>query len=211
MAYTTTANLTLKKPTPGTREPVDITLLNANFDTLDAAVTLTGAQTLTNKTLTSPIIGTKLSFADAASKIVPGATSLSFRNNADNADNVIVSDAGDLTIRNDHLAFATSTLHHRARQIAALANLGTAQLAWAANVQALAFIVCQDDGHAAIYHLAGAANLVYELADPAATFTATAGTAASNNVYWSAGNARYEIENRRGGVRTYDVWFMAIA
>ena len=40
-----------------------------------------------------------LVFSAAASRIVPGATSLSLRNNADSADNVLISDAGLATLR----------------------------------------------------------------------------------------------------------------
>jgi len=40
-----------------------------------------------------------LTFGAAASQIVPGATSLSFRNTADSADNLIITNAGAATIR----------------------------------------------------------------------------------------------------------------
>jgi hypothetical protein len=40
-----------------------------------------------------------LVFGQAASRIVPGATSLALRNNANNANNVLVTDAGLVTIR----------------------------------------------------------------------------------------------------------------
>lgn len=40
-----------------------------------------------------------LTFGAAASKVVPGATSLSLRNNADSADNLVVLDAGGATFR----------------------------------------------------------------------------------------------------------------
>lgn len=43
--------------------------------------------------------GQNLTLTAAASVIVPGTTSLSLRNNADSADNVLVVDAGDATIR----------------------------------------------------------------------------------------------------------------
>lgn len=46
-------------------------------------------------------IAGELQFTAAASKIVPGATSISLRNNADSADNVLVSDAGLVTLRNN--------------------------------------------------------------------------------------------------------------
>lgn len=42
-----------------------------------------------------------LRFAPTVSQIVPGATSLSLRNNANSADNVLVADNGDVTIRGD--------------------------------------------------------------------------------------------------------------
>lgn len=40
-----------------------------------------------------------LVFSAAAAKIIPGATSLTFRNNADNASNIAITDAGAVTIR----------------------------------------------------------------------------------------------------------------
>lgn len=50
--------------------------------------------------VTNPVIKAyQLTLTQATSKIVPGATSLSLRNNADSADNVLVSDAGLMTVR----------------------------------------------------------------------------------------------------------------
>ncbi len=49
-----------------------------------------------------------LTLTTAASKIIPGATSLSLRNNADSADNLLIANAGDLTVRNG-LAVGTPT------------------------------------------------------------------------------------------------------
>ena len=42
-----------------------------------------------------------LAMSATASQLIPGATSFAIRNNADNADNVLVLDAGDVTIRRD--------------------------------------------------------------------------------------------------------------
>lgn len=42
-----------------------------------------------------------LSFSSAVAKIIGGATSLSLRNNADNADNLIITDAGAASLRSD--------------------------------------------------------------------------------------------------------------
>ena len=57
--------------------------------------------------LTNPSISGNATFSTAAAKIIPGATSLTFRNNADSADNLSISDAGVLGIRND-IAFNDS-------------------------------------------------------------------------------------------------------
>jgi hypothetical protein len=51
--------------------------------------------------LTSPTISGNLTFSTAAAKIIPGATSLTFRNNADSADNLSITDAGAVTFRNN--------------------------------------------------------------------------------------------------------------
>lgn len=42
-----------------------------------------------------------LTFAAAAAKIIPGATSLAIRNAADSADNLLIENAGDATLRQD--------------------------------------------------------------------------------------------------------------
>lgn len=57
--------------------------------------------------------------------------------------------------------------------------------------------------------LRGSAQAVYEVFDPQGEFSNTAGTASSINIYWSAGNARYELENKRGGARDFLVVIFA--
>lgn len=46
------------------------------------------------------VVGGSLNFSTAVGQIVPGATSLSHRNNANSADNLLISDAGLITLRN---------------------------------------------------------------------------------------------------------------
>lgn len=63
---------------------------------------LTGVTSLTMSGALSgatTIAGTTLQVTAAVGKILPGATSLSLRNNADSADNLLASDAGLVTIR----------------------------------------------------------------------------------------------------------------
>lgn len=64
--------------------------LRINFST--GLVTVTTGLTLTTGSLT---------FGTAVSKIVPGATSISHRNNADSADNLLITDTGAVTIRSN--------------------------------------------------------------------------------------------------------------
>jgi hypothetical protein len=45
-------------------------------------------------------LAARLLLTAAASKLVPGATSFSHRNNADSADNLLIADNGDVTVRN---------------------------------------------------------------------------------------------------------------
>lgn len=61
--------------------------------------TYIGNSASSNISVGSQITSGSLTFTAAASKIVPGATSLSLRNNADSADNLIITNAGAATIR----------------------------------------------------------------------------------------------------------------
>jgi hypothetical protein len=56
--------------------------------------TLAGSETLSNKTFSDTIL-----MSAAASRIRPGATSFALRNNADSADNLLMTDAGAATVR----------------------------------------------------------------------------------------------------------------
>jgi|SRR5712691_9471387 len=70
-----------------------------------SAITVTGSTTLVVENDLQ--ISGRLVFAAAASKIVPGATSISLRNNADTADNLLITDAGNATIRNNLVVSGT--------------------------------------------------------------------------------------------------------
>lgn len=55
----------------------------------------------------------------------------------------------------------------------------------------------------ATFSIRGTLQSVIEASDPSNVFSATAGTATSTNIYWSAGNSRYELQNNRGASRNY--------
>lgn len=70
------------------------------YSTCFGSITSTYLHLGTNNTVQLTIDPTGIIIlAKAASKIVPGVTSLSLRNNTDSADNLLITDAGNVTIR----------------------------------------------------------------------------------------------------------------
>lgn len=94
-----------------------------------------------------------------------------------------------------------------------LANNGTINLNDVIGTTDCAFLVVigatAGDRNIGGMFLRGSAQAVYEVFDPQGEFSNTAGTASSINIYWSAGNARYELENKRGGARDFLVVIFA--
>ena len=77
----------------------NLQILDAGSVAIRNGLTITaGGETITAGNLT--ITAGNLTFGAAASQIVPGATSISLRNNANNADNLLIADAGLATFRN---------------------------------------------------------------------------------------------------------------
>lgn len=79
-----------------------------------------------------------------------------------------------------------------------VASLGT-------NVTSGLFLITDSEYVSAIYSLLGTNQAVSEVSDPSGIFTPTAGSATSTNIYWSAANSRYEIQNLRGAQRRYKI------
>ena len=87
-----------------------------------------------------------------------------------------------------------------------LANNANAALGPGASGFGFAFV--HAGGAAAIYAINGTLHTTNEISDPAGIYSATSGTASSMNVYWSAANSRYEVENKRGSTINIRVWFL---
>lgn len=64
------------------------------------------------------------------------------------------------------------------------------------------FVVTSRNNSTAIYTLNGTNNTTTEIADPSGLYSVTSGNAGTLNIYWSAGNNRYEIENKIGSEQT---------
>ena len=134
----------------------------------DVARTISAVQTFSAAPVFSAgysVTGT-ITMATAASKIVPGATSFSIRNNADAADNLILTDAGAATFRSTVGGITTLT---------ATTLAGTLSTAAQPNVTSLGTIASLVATNAAITTLTGAPNFS---GTPTfgAGFTVTAGT-----------------------------------
>ena len=87
--------------------------------------------------------------------------------------------------------------------VIALTPAGASGSAW----RGIIHVVSTTNGQYAIYGINGAAGTTTEISDPSATFTTAAG-GVSTNIYWSAGNSRYELQNNIGVDRTYSIFYM---
>ena len=116
--------------------------------------------------------------------------------------------AGNVVVRDgDRLTFGGAMF--TARNLGSIAVNGVASLAaFGVNTPYALIMVIDDSGPgAAMYLLQGGGNTTTEIFDPSATFSPTAGTASSWNIYYSAANARYEIENKRPGAEAPRVFY----
>lgn len=90
--------------------------------------------------------------------------------------------------------------------ISSLANDAVTQLTPTNDADSISFVFMLGDGGAsAQFLLQGANHATFLVSDPTANFSITAATANKTNVYWSAGNSRYELENKRGSAQSYQV------
>ena len=66
-------------------------------------------------------------------------------------------------------------------------------------------------GAVALYAINGTSHTTTEIFDPSGVFSGASGTASSWNVYWSAANSRYELENKRGTTSNARIWLFDAA
>lgn len=87
------------------------------------------------------------------------------------------------------------------RQVEGLTNNSTAAFV-TGQPTAMVFVI-DNGGDMAIFQVKGGLNSTVKLLDVTGAYTITSGTAGKYNVYWSAGNSRYEIENKVGATRSF--------
>ena len=68
-------------------------------------------------------------------------------------------------------------------------------------------VVNVDDNTGALVHLAGGGNAATILAQDGSAFGTTEGSDGTTNIYWDSSNSQYEINNEKGGERTYYVTY----
>ena len=106
---------------------------------------------------------------------------------------------------------ASGVTNPRIRMIQhALANNGVAQLGHTTEIIGWVFITDTSAGHGGLFFCRGGGNAVVQVAVSSATlFSTTAGTANRVNVYYSATNSRYEIQNLIGSTQNLEIMFIA--
>lgn len=181
----------------GEQSFVDVT---ARAGTTDGAITTLRAVSGTAAaliTLTSD--GATPTIALSAS----GGTTIS---GASGGLNVGTTGAGAGEIRaGDKLRLNGVTTMGMRMQSSAVVNNGAAIIPTVAGL----LLIYDSTGAAAIFTIRGAGNATQEMVDPNGVFSSTQSTASSSNIYWSAGNSRYEIENKRGSTVTYSIYILA--
>ncbi len=118
-----------------------------------------------------------------------------------------LSTSGTFTVGGDLLQGSSTSNRMRMRSIVTLADNGVAQVTNGASDTS--FLMIQNVGSScvALFATSGGNHATALLAqDTLGLFSATATTASHTNVYWSAGNSRYELENKMGGARTYQIF-----
>lgn len=66
-------------------------------------------------------------------------------------------------------------------------------------------VVNEDDHTAALVYLGGSGDTVSILAQDGSSYGTTEGNDGTTNIYWDSGNTQYEINNEKGGERTYRI------
>lgn len=128
-----------------------------------------------------------------------------------NTIRMTIAAGGDIGMTGDLYVNNNTTLKYQTRLLTIVDN-GVAQLPNVSGNGAGAncwVFIFGEGANVSIFILNGGGNNTVEVSDPGAVYSITAGTASSTNVYWSAGNTRYEIENKTGATRTYDIWIFA--
>lgn len=116
-----------------------------------------------------------------------------------------------VTMGGNATAAASPKLRHRGNLSVAnndvidLFPYGATVTSWALGY---VFINHTSSGHGAILYLRGGGHQVIIVSQTAAEFTTTQGTAGKINVYWSAANNRYELQNLVGSTRGFDFTYL---
>lgn len=154
-------------------------------------------------------IGASIDFSATRTVLIGGSTQAIARFQETNLGATYVTlygtvTAGNIT-SNGGLTIGTTALRYDAQTLT-LANNAVSALA--IGVASFGFLFLHAGGSPAIYAINGTLHTVNEISDPAGAYSGASGTASSLNIYWSAANSRYEVENKRGSTVGVRVWFL---
>jgi hypothetical protein len=97
-------------------------------------------------------------------------------------------------------------MRYRAKIQRSMADSTVAQLGQKASFIGFVTVVDRASARIGQFEIQGGLNATTLIYNGGSFFSTTAATASKINVYWSAGNSRYEIENKRGGTRDIQIF-----
>jgi Pectate lyase superfamily protein len=92
-------------------------------------------------------------------------------------------------------------------EVVTVANNGTSALS-SDNLMLGVLTIVTNGNYTGTFQIMGTNQNVILISNPSTLFSVTAGTTTSHNVYWSAANSRYELENKIGSSANYKMFFV---
>lgn len=173
--------------------------------------------TVTN-VVTTPTAGIFMRNGAAGQVVYTNCRSANFTDSTSNTDGHVYIDTHEsapqsqinkLFVNADLNGMTVNVLNGLVKTISDLASGSAVSLSLpnTDDVNAIIYIL-GDGGVSAIYLLQAGNHATFEMSDPLGRFSTSAGTATSTNIYWSAGNSRYELQNNTGGNQSYQIQYM---
>jgi len=115
--------------------------------------------------------------------------------------------AGEIFLNGNRVRGSVSSSNFRMKYIDALAVDAVAALLHSDAIAAFVIIHHVGAGTFALYHTSGGVYTTTEWQDPSGLFTTTKDNAGTINIYWDAGGARYEVQNKTAGAIYLGIYY----
>lgn len=100
---------------------------------------------------------------------------------------------------------ANALLDHVEYNTVSLDDAGKAAISTTDVVEGLALVIDETNNTQGAFFLQGAGNAAVEFGETGTAYGTTEDNDGTTNIYWDAGNSRYEINNETGGTVSYRV------